>query len=174
MKALEREWRARLKASGFVDLEGDDRDGPLSDRGNLHAVDHSDEQLGRLVQRIEDGGEVTARAAAILHAKHANGSRRLRFVRTALERQVWQQHAEGSAELTIGRNVGITRHRVRQVLQTVEARVTQGREGKKRWRNQKRQEKQRVSSLVRRADPATLMQLAVVLLSTRTQRAISR
>jgi hypothetical protein len=172
--ALEREWARRLKASGFEDLEGADRDGPLSDRGNLHAVDHTEGELARLGRRIEDGEAATAQAQAILHARVSDGARRLSFLRSALERKIWEAHAEGKSEATTAGELEITRHSVRQVLAEVRERVSQVREGTKRWRNRKRQEKQQASSLVRRCDPRALAMLAAALLSTQTRRVTAR
>ena len=86
---LRREWTAKLAAAGFEDLESSrDPDGPLSDRGNLHPVEHTQAEERRLVERMEDGSDYQSWARDILH--------RGRW-RNATERRIWELHCDGMA-----------------------------------------------------------------------------
>jgi len=153
MTTLEREWRAKLAASGFQDLEGVDRDAPLSVRGNLHAVNDTEEDAKALASRIEVGQQVTERRQAILHSA--------RF-RSPEQRRCWELLTDGASEREIAAAVGVTRDRVRKHLAAVE-KMTQVREGL--WRNQSRQRNYERRRLIRRCDPRMLVQIAALLLS---------
>lgn len=155
MTALEREWAAKLKASGFQDLESADRDGPLSDRGNLHAVAETPEEDARLADRMAAGQARTEWMLGVLHTH--------RF-RNATERTVWERHANGEPLRPIAAALGLSYDRTRKIVVGVKARVTQVRKVKQ-WRNPSRQRKTEIAMHVRRCDPRTLQQLAAVLMT---------
>ena len=125
--ALTREWNAKLKASGFLDLEGADRDGPLSDRGNLHPVEQTEDEIAALGHRIASGSEYTAWAEGVMH------SRRLR---SAFERRVWARHVAGESLREIADAEGCTYHDARDVVVAVKERGNKGKQGKETetWR----------------------------------------
>jgi hypothetical protein len=128
-RRLEAEWRAKLKASGFADLEGSDRDGPLSDRGNLHAVTETDHEHERLRQRIATGSAYSAWASGVLHSH--------RF-RSSLERRIWERHADGDGLATTAQALGITYHSARDAVNAVKARINQSSQSKETvWRARK-------------------------------------
>lgn len=114
-RKLEAEWRAKLAAAGFADLEGADRDGPLSDRGNLHAVTEQEDDHERLQQRIETGAAYHDWALSILHTH--------RFA-SSLERKVWEHHANGDGLQTAAKALGVTYHNARDAWNAVKARVS--------------------------------------------------
>jgi predicted transcriptional regulator len=157
---LEREWAAKLKASGFQDLETPgDRDGPLSNRG--HLVNHAeatDENEARLVQRIELGEAETDRRRAILHLPLRRG------------RRAWALHADGVSERDIAKALGITRDAVRKQLAHVEAAAAriQAREARP-WETDRRNLRRKARNLVSRCDPAVLVEMAKLLLTPRVQ-----
>lgn len=155
MTALEREWAAKLHASGFRDLEGRDRDGPLSDRGNLHVVTEGDGQQERLAERIEHGSAYNTWAMGILHS-HRFASR--------LEREAWAHHARGEGLKTAAAALGCTYHDARDAVNAVKAAVQRD---VRQVREQLCEKPTNLRKLVRRADPGTLLRLAQVLLQAR-------
>jgi hypothetical protein len=153
MTALEREWAAKLAASGFQDLEGRDRDGPLSDRGNLHTPTHGDGEYERLAERIEHGSAYHRWAQDVLRT-HRFASR--------FQREAWAVHADGLGYKETARKLGVNYHRARNALMAVRdqaKRVNQVREHA--WHERK------LRQLVKRSDPATLTRLASLLIRTR-------
>jgi predicted transcriptional regulator len=157
---LEREWAAKLKASGFQDLETPgDRDGPLSNRG--HLVNHAeatDENEARLVQRIEMGEAETDRRRAILHMPIRRG------------RRAWALHADGVSERDIAKALGITRDAVRKQLAHVEAAASRIRAREARpWETDRRNLRRKARNLVSRCDPSVLVEMAKLLLTPRGQ-----
>jgi len=155
MTRLEREWAARLAASGFQDLEGRDRDGPLSDRGNLHVVTEGDGQRERLAERIEHGSAYHTWALDVLRTH--------RFA-SQLERDVWACEVDGIGIKGAMRALGITFHRARTTMLAVKAAVES-----QQVRRVRRQacEKAKLRQLIRRSDPTLLAKLAAVLLRAR-------
>lgn len=155
VSALEREWAAKLRASGFRDLEGRDRDGPLSDRGNLHVVIEAPREHARLVERIEHGSAYYTWASGVLHT-HRFASR--------LERDVWACEVEGIGIKGASRKLGISFHRARVTMRAVRAAIAltgrQGNQGRKPCRRELRR-------LIERVEPATLLHLARVLIQAR-------
>lgn len=150
----EAEARKLLKASGFSDLEGPDRDGPLSDRGNLHPVAETEDEHVRLRGRIADGASYTEWAQAVLHAR--------RF-RTALERKVWASHVAGDGLRTTAADLEISYHQARDIVTAIKAsRVTQVTDIRKvtKWPRWKRER----TAMFRRLSESTAMQLAAVLI----------
>lgn len=120
---LRREWAERLKAAGFEDLEsGRDPDGPLSDRGNLHPVDHTPSELERLADRMEDGADYQSWARHVLHTTHW---------RNAAERRIWELHCDGLGDRDIAATLTIKRHRVQAVLSAIKAKAA------KRWTSER-------------------------------------
>lgn len=155
MTALEREWSAKLRASGFRDLEGRDRDGPLSDRGNLHVVTEGDGQQERLAERIEHGSAYNTWAMHVLHT-HRFASR--------LEREAWGHHARGEGLRDAARSLDCTYHDARDAVNAVKARVKrQGDQGEE----QICEKPTNLRKLVRRSDSGTLLKLAQVLIQAR-------
>jgi hypothetical protein len=157
-RKLEAAWRAKLAASGFQDLEGTDRDGPLSDRGNLHAVDSTREAGEQLAHRIKHGADYTAWALGILHSH--------RF-RSGLERAIWAGHADGEGLRETAQRLGITFHRARETVVAIKARVSnqskQVERGTSRWRPNQLQRK------YRRLSMSKTIALAALLLRMPTQ-----
>jgi hypothetical protein len=134
-RRLEAEWRAKLKASGFADLEGSDRDGPLSDRGkphvrgNLDSVTEADHGQEALHRRLADGAAYHGWAVSVL--------REHRF-RSSLERRIWARHAEGYGLATTAQTLGITYHAARDAVIAVKARNNQSSQSKETvWRARK-------------------------------------
>lgn len=149
-RALEAKWRAKLARAGFADLEGSDRDGLLSDRGNPPMATEDD------VRRLEDRGAYVEWARGIL-ATHSFASER--------HRRVWSCHAEGLSLRETATALRIGYHDARDAIIAVRAEAEKarlsdhGNEGKEQWRNQRQ-----FRALVRRADPSLLTKLAAVLL----------
>src|SRR5579884_251889 len=122
-RAAERKWGAAAKLAkvGFYDLEGRDRDGPLSDRGNLHVVTEGEAQHERLAERVEHGSAYHTWAMDVLRS-HRFASR--------LEREAWASHADGDGIRETARKLGMSLHRVMRALRNVRAEVQQGNQGK--------------------------------------------
>lgn len=169
-RRLEAEWRARLKASGFQDLESTDRDAPLSDRGNLHAVTETDSSHEGLAQRMESGGEYRAWAMSVLHdSTRLRNPRRL--AARALERRIWERHANGDGFRVIAAAEGISFHDARNAVNRIKNDVgAKSKQGNK-------EEKWRSNELARRyrrlSYPATIA-LAALLLKTQMRSSTRR
>ena len=155
MTALEREWAAKLKASGFQDLEGADRDGALSRRGLLHPVDDTAEEDAALADRMRAGEAQTEWRLSVLHTHK---------FRNATERRVWQLYAEGIPLRAIATQLGCSYKRVRETWHEIDSRVRQNREGNRQWKNRSRQRRNEVEQMVRRCDRSILTKLAEILL----------
>lgn len=151
-RKLEASWRAKLAASGFEDLEGADRDGPLSDRGNLHAVDASREAGEQLAHRIDSGAAYTAWATEVLHSH--------RF-RSCLAREIWSGHANGEGLRETAKRLGITFHRARETVVAVKQRAStqsnQSKKGASQWRPSQLQRKYRRLSMSKAVALAALL-----------------
>ena len=155
LRALQREWYAKLRASGFVYLEGSTGEGDLSDRGNLHPVAETRDEHARLAQRIGDGDAYTSWATSVLHEGPG--------FRTPEAREVWRLHAEGLSEREIGTTLTMARRSVRRLLAETRERV--GKVGnEKRWRNEKKQRQSKLRRLVRQSDPRILAKLVAVMM----------
>ena len=155
MTALEREWERKLRESGFHDLEGRDRDGPLSDRGNLHPVEENQEAYVRLGERAAEGQAFTSWADSVLHGR--------RF-RSREQREAWRLHAEGMGERDIATALTTTRGAIRKLLDEVRRAVRK--EGKKKqWRNPRRQRQEELETAMRQAP-----ELLVPLIATMIRR----
>jgi hypothetical protein len=156
-------WRAKLAASGFEDLEGADRDGPLSDRGNLHAVDASKEAGEQLAHRIESGAAYTTWATEVLHSH--------RF-RSSLEREIWSGHANGEGLRETAKRLVITFHRARETVVAIKQRVSnqskKSNKGDSQWRPGQLQRK------YRRLSMSKAVALAALLLRTQTPSSTRR
>lgn len=156
-RALQRTWDAKLRKAGFQDLEGTDRDGPLSDRGNLHAVNEDPEAIAHLGDRMTHGAAYTRWADSVLHT-HAFVSRR--------QREVWRRHAEGESLREIGAAMRISYHAARDQVLAVRAAVSdqpdRGNGGNESCREIRR--------MIRRSDPGLLARLALVLLQGQRDR----
>lgn len=153
-RGLQREWYAKLRASGFVDLESGLEDGRLSNRGKLHVVVDTPGEDARLAQRVEDGAAYTAWAESVLHNAHFPSRE---------TRECWRLHVEGLSEVEIATALAIKRWRVNKHLVGTRERV--GKDGKeKRWRNRKRQRAAQIRSLVTRSDPRILVKLVAVMM----------
>ena len=144
LSKLQTTWAKKLQDSGFQDLEGPDRDAPLSNRGKLHDADDDE---AALAVRVVHGEAYTDWAQDVLHqlGGHAPGSRR--------RREIWERHAGGESMKSIARSMDLGFHPVRDTVLAIEERY-------KRWRRPKS-----VKMLVRRADPKLLAGLAAVLLA---------
>ena len=144
-----------LRESGFVDLEGPNGDGELSDRGNLHPVDESIEEHERLAQRMGDGATYVEWAESVLHDGPRFQSREAR--------EVWRLHAEGLSEADIATALTLTRWKVRNHLANTRRRVSEVSEVR-RWKHEKRQRRAQLQALVRRCDPETLTTLVALMM----------
>lgn len=154
LRALQRHWYAKLRETGFEDLESGLEDGRLSNRGKLHVVTDTPEEDARLAQRVSDGTQYTEWAEAVLH--------NTRF-RSRQEREVWRLHAEGMSEVDIGTALAIARRSVRRHL--ANTRKRDGKDGReKRWRDQKKQRTAEIRALVTRSDPRILAKLVAVMM----------
>jgi len=147
---LEREWAAKLKASGFQDLEGSDRDGPLSNAGKLHAVAETADEHERLAARIEDGTAYQEWARSMLHATRW---------RCATDRRIWEMHCDGEGLRETTKRLGVSWKRATRVIDLVKA-GRQGREGDKAPFVHEREE---IRRLARRCEPRVLRKLVLVL-----------
>lgn len=149
MKGLPAEWRAKLAASGFQDLEGIDRDGPLSDRGNLHAKYDTEEADEALMQRYESGEAYTDWARGVAAGR--------RF-RSGQERAIWALHADGKGLREIATELDTTYHQAREAVNAVKARVKRqsSKGASNRWPKRR----------YRRLGHKATVQLAAVLLKT--------
>lgn len=105
---LEADWRKRLAESGFQDLEGADRDAPLSDRGNLH--ESGDENATPLIEKMEHGGAYIDWARSVLQRlnRHTTEARQAR--------RIWERHANGESLKEIGRTPGLNFHVARDTV----------------------------------------------------------
>jgi hypothetical protein len=154
-RAKEKEWRAstKLAASGFRDLEGRDRDGPLSDRGNLHVVTEGQSQNERLAERVEHG--------SAYHTWALDVARTHRFA-SPLERDAWASHAAGDGIRETARKLGVNFHRARDALHAVRRALRHNKQKRKHeW------DESKIRQLVRRSDPTTLARLAALLIQAR-------
>jgi hypothetical protein len=153
----EREWsaRAKLKSGGFHDLEGRDRDGPLSDRGNLHPAVATAGSSERIVERIEHGSAYHTWAMDVVRTH--------RF-QSQFERDCWASHADGDGIRETARKLRSTFHPVRNALLSVRAAIAltgrKGRQGKKPCRRE-------LQRLIAKSNPALLLRLAAVLMQAR-------
>lgn len=112
MRRLETEWRGKLKSAGFADLEGPDRDGPLSDRGNLH--ESGDESAAPLDERIEHGSAYHTWAHDVLRKLNGHDAR------SRLRKRIWAMHADGMKLKEIGRDIpGINFHIARDTVMAI-------------------------------------------------------
>jgi hypothetical protein len=111
-RRLENEWKVKLKASGFADLEGQDRDGPLSDRGNLH--ESGDEDAAPLEERIDHGSAYHTWAHDVLRKLNGHDAR------SRLRRRIWALHADGWRLKEIAREIpGINFHNARDTVRAI-------------------------------------------------------
>ena len=145
-RALQAEWRKRLRASGFDDLESSG--GELSNRGTVTYSDH-----GREPVPVEQ--QVARRETEAAYYDQAREILRTHRFRNATERDIWQRHADCQGMHPIADALGMPYHRVREVVQRVLA--TAGAKAK--------QAKGRkcLASLVRRSDLTVMGQLGVIL-----------
>ncbi len=154
MTKLEREWAARLKASGFHDLEGADRDGPLSNAGKPHAKYETAEGHERLANYMADGAEYQQAARDLLWARRWP---------TATDRRIWEMHVDGSGLREITAALKVSWHRASKVLHECQERMTQSNQSK-----EGRCDRRSLRKLIRRAEPRTLEKLALALAQTLT------
>lgn len=149
--ALQREWAAKLRASGFHDLEGADRDGLLSDRGVPGGVRPEASEEARAA--LEERGRYIDWARDVLRHHRFAG---------AAEREIWEQHAAGASLKEIGRRLGPGGyHAARDTVAKVKRDVRQVRQ---QARGECRRSGRQMRALIRRTDPAVLAQLARLLL----------
>lgn len=121
---IEAEWRAKLAASGFADLESPDRDAPLSNGGRFHDRGNKGDkdgeymavsgQLDAVAERVEHGAAYTSWALDVLrqlNGHHAAGRKR---------RRIWERYADGESMKEISRTPGFTFHGVRKTVKAIE------------------------------------------------------
>lgn len=155
MTKLEREWAAKLRAAGFHDLEGADRDGPLSNAGKPHAKYETAEGHERLANHMTDGAAYQQAARDLLWARRWP---------TALERRIWEMHCDGAGLREITATLGLWWERAARVIRDCQKRMTQMKQSKEECRCDRRA----VRKLIRRTEPRVLERLAVLLARTLT------
>lgn len=119
---LEAIWRRKLAQSGFQDLEGTDRDGPLSNRGKLHdgtgksASDvkasgsvQADADWENFAHRVDTGAEHTDWAMDVLNTIYDDKNPTLRA-------RIWRGHAQGLGLRQIARVTGVNFHVARDAV----------------------------------------------------------
>jgi hypothetical protein len=148
MTKLEREWAARLKAEGFHDLEGHDRDGPLSNAGKPHAKFETAEGHERLANHLVDGAAYQAAARDLLWS---------RSWPNAAERRIWQMHVDGAGLREITATLEVSWAKASKVLHANQAKLSKGKE-LPQWHD-----RQKMRRLINRTDPAVLEKLAKLL-----------
>lgn len=166
---LEEVWRKRLALSGFDDLEGTDRDGPLSNRGNLHdgtgrvsgpkADDGeagADGDWASLAVRIQSGAARTDMAQDVARERFGGHNPKSR-----LRRKIWKTYAEEGSIKAASRTLGISFHAARTA-------VIAGAEAAKEPGDQTC-DRAKIRSLVRRTDHRVLEALASALLAQAAQ-----
>jgi hypothetical protein len=139
---MTREWAARLKASGFDDLECPD--GSLSNRGKPHPSDAA----GDL--RTQDLAAYNDWARGVLWS---------RKWKSDTDRMIWEAHCEGMSVRDII-DLGYSQRRIMRVLHE----VTEERTAPKKeiqWQSQDRRQRRAIS----RASEALLLKLAKGLLT---------
>jgi len=159
MTKLEREWAAKLRASGFQDLEGPDRDGPLSNAGKLHAVAETAEEHERLASRIADGTAYQDWARSVLHGRRWADK---------TDRQIWEMHCDGEGLREITKRLGVSWKRATRVIDGAKA-GSKGNKGNKGGTKELCQ-RSHVRALVRRCDPRLVQRLALLLLRHATPK----
>jgi len=155
MTKLEREWAAKLRETGFHDLEGADRDGPLSNAGKPHAKYETADGHRRLANHLTDGAAYQQAARDLLWARRWP---------TAADRRIWEMHVDGSGLREITAALDVSWHRASNVLHECQARMTQGNQMTKGDRCDRR----KIRQLIRRCEPRVLEKLALALARTLT------
>jgi hypothetical protein len=114
MTALQREWYAKLKASGFQDIEtGDEHSGLLKTDKRFEA--------GR-GEEYRASAEYYQRASVLLHHRRWPDAR---------ERRIWEMHAEGVGMNEIARAAHAGNTLVHATINRLRAEMLQGNKGKK-------------------------------------------
>lgn len=163
---LDAKWRARLAKEGFQDLEGTDRDAPLSNRGKLHdgtgkvssaaKVDdgpaHADGDYATFVHRVAHGAAYTEWAQDVL--QRLNGC----SPEARQRRRIWEAHANGESLKSIARTQDINFHVARGVVRSIEEKYKRCQKAKT--------SKAEVERAVRLVPTATLVKLAASMLLT--------
>ncbi len=162
---LQAAWAAKLAATGFQDLEGTDRDAPLSNRGKLHdgtgktststaKVDdgpaHEDGDYATFAHRVEHGAVYTEWAQDVL--QRLNGC----SAEARQRRRIWEAHANGESLKGIARTQGINFHVARGVVRSIEEKFKRCQETKA--------PKNELSRSVRQVPTTTLVKLAASML----------
>jgi hypothetical protein len=154
------EWRAKLAASGFQDLErATDQDGPLSNRGNLH--ESGEEDAPPLLERIEDGTVYLAWAQDILPRLTGCSAAAKR------RRRMWELHASGESLKEISRTMGATFWSVRETIMKIQAKYKRE-SAEPRTRGELRK---MVARSVRSVSTKTLADLAQAMILVERRRA---
>jgi hypothetical protein len=108
LRSLQREWDAKLKASGFVDLERS-----LTGEHQLEPI------FRRVARRRHDrfaaiaDGEAYFRSAGLFLAAHDFSQGRWAQPR---DKEVWARHADGESLIVIARATGISRKAVEKIV----------------------------------------------------------
>lgn len=154
LRRLTAEWDKRLARAGFQDLEGADRDGPLSDRGNLHAVEESADADARLEERVEFGSAYHSWAQDVLRQLNGHDAR------SRLRRRIWAMHADGASLKEIGREIrGVNFHIARDTVRAIKEKYECRKDADARL-------------LVRGVSTTVLKTLATKLIAAKTMEAI--
>jgi hypothetical protein len=147
--SLQAEWAAKLRASGFQDLES--KGGLLSNRGNPTAQD--------------DGKHMTTEARAEAEAYYDDAREALRtwHFRTRRDRDVWRLHVDRLNDVDIARHLGTSQRQVRQSrLRTIAAMREEARADGNLGNPGKASMREKVDRLVKKMDVEMLVKLAGV------------
>jgi hypothetical protein len=153
MTKLQREWAARLKADGFHDLEGPDRDGPLSNAGKPHPKEDTADGHEHLARLHEDGAAYQRAARSLLWGRRWAD---------VTERRIWQMHVDGAGLREITATLEVSWARASKVLRDCQARLTKPQEVPQ-WHD-----REKMRRLIKRTDPKVLEKLARLLARTLT------
>jgi hypothetical protein len=158
MTKLEREWTAKLKASGFHDLESTDRDAPLSNAGKPHAKYETAEGHERLQHHLADGTAYQQAARDLLWARRWP---------SATDRRIWQMHVDGAGLREITATLEVSWQRASRLLHACQERMTQSKQKKVKGGSNK-WDRRALKRLIKRAEPRALERLARLLTQTLT------
>ena len=156
-RKLQAEWDRRLAADGvFQDLESANRDGPLSNRGKIHAK--YEDGGPALVERLAHGAEYVRWCEQVLAQLPATGRGQQRH-------RIWRLHAEGHGLQTIADRLGLNYHVVRAMVLKIEEKYR----CEKKPPQARRERLATMRRTVRQIPTETLIQLvAAMVTATRT------
>lgn len=149
-RKLQASWDKKLADDGFLDLESANRDGPLSNRGKIHAK--YEDGGPALVERLEHGAAYVRWCQQVLMALPKTGWGQRRH-------QVWRLHTDGDSLKMIADKMGLNFHVVRAIVMKIE----------EKYRCQKKEPRtpaERLAAarrMVRKIPTPTLVQMVAVM-----------